>query len=558
MYVPGCAPKKLKYIIPGSMTQRNSMDSPRPKTPAYQRLRMKAPAYQRLRMKTPAYQRLRMKAPAYRRIRMKTPAYRRLRMIGAVGLWIAGSGPLFAHGGARGLVMLLPTGYYQVGAALAVAASFAVLLGLPRRVLGRLRAPARPGFHPPSRWPGWLSFALLGVLLSAGYFGSTDPLANPLPLFVWTLWWAGFTLLQCVLGDLWPLLNPWSAPLAALRALLPRLPASGAFRKPLRAFRKPLRALGYTPALVLFAGFAWFELVHPAPDNPARLAWVVLGYWAFTLVACVVFGEKYWLRRAEPFSVFFRLVGSCSPFVKRGGGQSTPGCKSGSKSGRWCMPGAKLASLAPLPLSGVLFVLLTLSSVSFDGLNKTFAWLDLLGVNPLVFPGRSALIAGNTVGLLLAFVVLAAVYFLCVGLGCRVAGRPDSFSHACGRLVYSLIPVSLVFHFAHYLPAILVNGQYALLAFNDPFDLGWNLLAAQNHSVTTSFLTHLPSVTLLWRLQTAVIVFGHIIGVSVAHLIAVALFGSLKTAAASQLFLAALMVAYTLFGLWLLSTPAIA
>ena len=514
MYVPGCAPKKLKYIIPGSMTQRNSMDSPRP----------------------------------------KTPAYRRLRMIGAVGLWIAGSGPLFAHGGARGLVMLLPTGYYQVGAALAVAASFAVLLGVPRRVLGRLRAPARPGFHPPSRWPGWLSFALLGVLLSAGYFGSTDPLANPLPLFVWTLWWAGFTLLQCVLGDLWPLLNPWSAPLAALRALLPRLPASGAFRKALRAFRKPLRALGYAPALVLFAGFAWFELIHPAPDNPVRLAWVVLGYWAFTLVACVVFGEKYWLRRAEPFSVFFRLVGSCSPFVKRGGGQSKPGCKSG----RLCMPGAKLASLAPLPLSGVLFVLLTLSSVSFDGLNKTFAWLDLLGVNPLAFPGRSALIAGNTVGLLLAFVVLAAVYFLCVGLGCRVAGRPDSFSHACGRLVYSLIPVSLVFHFAHYLPAILVNGQYALLAFNDPFDLGWNLLAAQNHSVTTSFLTHLPSVTVLWRLQTAVIVFGHIIGVSVAHLMAVALFGSLKTAAASQLFLAALMVAYTLFGLWLLSTPAIA
>ena len=39
----------------------------------------------------------------------------------------------------------------------------------------------------------------------------------------------------------------------------------------------------------------------------------------------------------------------------------------------------------PLPLSGVLFLLLALASVSFDGFSKTFSWLGANGINPLNF-----------------------------------------------------------------------------------------------------------------------------------------------------------------------------
>ena len=464
--------------------------------------------------------------------------------------------PAFAHGSARGMVMLLPTGYYQIAAALAVAASFAVLLCIPPHRLRLLEARSAPLFHLPARppkWPSLLSFCLLCLLLLAAHFGSADPLANPLPLFVWTLWWVGFTLLQCALGDLWPLLNPWSGPLAVIRRCIPRyaVPFS------------PPRALGYAPAFVLFLGFAWFELVDPAPDNPVRLARAVLLYWCFTLAACLLFGEKYWLRYAEPFAVFFRLIGGCSPLLREptAGGRNAIGRATGTRAKlaiRLCLPGASFITLPPLPLSGVCFVLLTLSAVSFDGLNKTFTWLGVLGINPLAFPGRSAVIAGNTLGLLLAFGALAAAFFLCVWAGCRARQSAVRFPHACGRLIYSLVPISLVFHLAHYLATLLTNSQYALLAFNDPFNLNWNLLAAKNHLVTTSFLTHLPSVSRIWSLQTLLIVLGHIIGITTAHLTALRLFPSPQPAAASQLLLAALMVAYTLFGLWLLSTPAIA
>ena len=47
----------------------------------------------------------------------------------------------------------------------------------------------------------------------------------------------------------------------------------------------------------------------------------------------------------------------------------------------------------------MLFVLLTLSSVSFDGLSRTFWWLALGGINPLEYPGRTAVVDRNTFGL---------------------------------------------------------------------------------------------------------------------------------------------------------------
>jgi hypothetical protein len=75
--------------------------------------------------------------------------------------------------------------------------------------------------------------------------------------------------------------------------------------------------------------------------------------------------------------------------------------------------------------------------------------------------------------------------------------------------------------------------------------------------VTTSFLNTYESVRLIWNIQTAVIVIGHVAAIVLAHMIALKHFGNGRSAAASQFPLAILMVLYTLFGLWLLSTPAV-
>ena len=133
------------------------------------------------------------------------------------------AGPAFAHVFDRGFVMLLPTGHYLAGGALAVAASFAVLALLPpgvtlpldRMRLGLPRAPAmaRDGVNV-------LAFIGFAALLLAGWWGSRDPLSNPLPLTVWTLLWVGLTLVQGVAGDLWSWVSPWRAPGRLLSGIL--------------------------------------------------------------------------------------------------------------------------------------------------------------------------------------------------------------------------------------------------------------------------------------------------------------------------------------------------
>ncbi|MGI9316914.1 MAG: hypothetical protein ACR2QW_06255, partial [bacterium] len=229
-------------------------------------------------------------------------------------------------------------------------------------------------------------------------------------------------------------------------------------------------------------------------------------------------------------------------------------------------PGCALLSLPTMPLSGILFVLLTLSSVSFDGFAKTFVWLSWIGVNPLDFPGRSAVQTSNTLGIILSFAVLTILFLSAVRLGASIVEKiklPHNTAPwiaTSGRLVYSIIPISIAFHLAHYLTVLLVNGQYAVIALTDPFNLGWNRSSHGLH-VTTSFLSNIDSVSLIWTFQTIVIVMGHILGIVIAHLISVDLYNSkaqkMWAAGASQIFLAILMVGYTVFGLWILSTASV-
>lgn len=429
-----------------------------------------------------------------------------------------------AHAAGRGLVLLLPTGLYMTAGVLAVLASVVALTLLPARAL-------RAAFRPRLLWPralgggetaaSLLALSALAALVLAGLFGSRDPLANPLPLTIWVLWWVGFTLAQAVFGDLWRWANPWTG---LHRVIAPAAP-----------FRLPAR-LGYWPAVAGLLAFGWFELVDIAPADPARLARAVAAYWAATLAGMILFGAEAWLARAECFTVFFRFIARLAP-VRGDGGET-----------RAALPGGHLIGHPALPVSGALFLLLALSTVSFDGLGKTFFWLARIGVNPLAFPGRSAVVWENTAGLIAAWAALAAAFALCVLAGLALAGERGLFREAFGRLALAITPIALGYHLAHYLPVLLVNGQYALAA-------GAGILGLGEVPVTTSFFNTAGTVRLIWLTQAGAIVAGHVVAVALAHRLALELFPDPRRAALSQVPLSALMVLYTLFGLWLLASP---
>jgi hypothetical protein len=151
---------------------------------------------------------------------------------------------------------------------------------------------------------------------------------------------------------------------------------------------------------------------------------------------------------------------------------------------------------------------------------------------------------------------LAVVYTLAVALGGRLAGGRFALKTHLGIFIFSILPISIGYHFAHYLTAFMVNAQYAALALSDPLERGWDLLGIGHPHVTVSFLSDYDAVSLIWKLQAGAVVAGHVVAISLAHIIAIARFGRGPAAMASQLPLAALMIGYTLFGLWLLAAPS--
>lgn len=448
----------------------------------------------------------------------------------AVGLWAKDA---FAHAGEQGFVLLLPTRAYIWGGAAAVALTAILLLALPLGAAARLflplkiwQAPARPGPVLISM----ISAIVLGLLLWIGFNGPHDPVENLLPLTIWTLFWAGLAPLQAISGNLWRWINPFSGPHALFCHVF-------GWKAP---FRLP-PALGYWPGIAAFFAFAAFYMADIAPSDPHRLAMAVAFYWLLTLLGMILFGPRPWRMRAEFITIVMGNYARLAPLARRGQRLALG------------LPGH--AALRRPVFSAAVFMVAMLASGSFDGLNETFWWLGLIGVNPLEFPGRSAVITETLAGLLAANVALVGAFAAAVWAGLKLARGTVGFPQAFAAFAPSLLPIAMAYHFGHYLTLLLVNGQHFLAAMTDPFDSGADWLGLGNFQVTTGFFNTLATVRVIWLSQAGMVVGGHVLAILMAHAVAEKLYGGKKAALLSQLPLAAFMIAYTWFGLWLLASP---
>jgi hypothetical protein len=430
-----------------------------------------------------------------------------------------------AHASERMLILTLPTERYIVGAAATVALTALVVPLAPRlRALRPRRVADLPA--PPLGLTSWAACLALLALVAVGFLGPRDPLGNLLPLTVWTLLWVGLTLATVLVGDLWRGIDPWTGPATTLRRLLGRQGGVG------------LGRLGHWPAVAGLLGFAWFELVSLAPDDPAVLARAVLFYWLAILALAALEGPA-WLRQGEFLTVFFGLIARIAPLWWE------------PREGRLRLmagpPGAQILAMPPLGPGAAAFLTLVLASVSFDGLHDTFRWLAFVGVNPLEFPGRSAVQRANTLGLLAAWAATAAAIFGAIALGRRIAGRRTRFRGEAGPLLLSFLPIAAGYHAAHYLVALLTGARYTVAALDDPLGRGWHLFGLPEHWVSLGFLADAAAVRAIWNAQFALILGAHLLAVLLNHRLAP------PGPALAQVPMTALMVLYTVFGLWLLS-----
>lgn len=490
--------------------------------------------------------------------------------IATLAATLAGAAPAAAHGFGQRFDLPLPLPLWIAGAGATVVLSF-VLVALfvrerpanadyPRLDLLRTSAFAWLG-HPLLREIVRALFVLVFlVTILAGFIGVEDPYRNIIVTMVWIVWWVGLAFVCALVGDLWSLANPWST----LFEWAERAFAAATGRRLSRALPYP-EQLGVLPAIVVFFLFAWGELVWERSDVPLALARAALLYSLLTWLGMFLFGREKWLERGEAFTIAFGILARFAPLA----GRLDPA--TGRRALDLRPPGAGLLG-RPVSLSFLVFVLLMLATVSFDGLLDTPLWQGLVdalfstpGIADALFAlagrGISPTAALMTLGLLalpLAFVLA----YLAVAALMRLAAGPDTADETGRRVgsgevarafVLTLLPIAVAYHLSHYASFLLTSGQFIIPLLSDPFGFGWNLFGTADYRVNYAFL----GPTFFWYAALVLIVLGHVVAVYLAHREALLLFGSRSAALRSQIPMLALMVGYTMLSLWIMAQPIV-
>jgi hypothetical protein len=405
-----------------------------------------------------------------------------------------------------------------------------------------------------------LSTALFLLVVLSGFFGEQEPERNFAPTFVWVVWWVGLGLFTAFVGNVWPLINPWKILFGWADRLVRRLGRG----RDLQARLPYPSALGAWPAVTLYTGFVWVEVVYPESSAPSSIALFVLLYSGITWTGMIVFGRDVWLRNGEAFSVFFDILARFAPTeVRVTDPEVCKGCGTCSTGAEECVNDYECFARAPQtkrelnlrpPAVGLgfagrespdltVFVLVVLASVTYDSLLETPLGVGLIGLSPL----------RQTLGLLAMPLLFLAAYLGFMKLGQLAGGGGVPFGQFVTGYVYSLVPIAIVYQTAHYYTLLLAQGQAIIALVSDPFGWGWNIFGTAGYRVHSGIV----DVAFVWYSQVAMIITGHVAAVYLAHVVALRLLQDPMRAARSQYPMAALMILYTVFGLWILSQPVV-
>ncbi len=450
-----------------------------------------------------------------------------------------------AHGIGTVRDLAVPGWLFYYGAAAVLVASFVALGALWSKPTLERAARGKPLPHALQRiaLSSVVSIALRGFSLfifllvwSAAIFGTTSQFESLAPTFIYAVFWLGMPALVVLLGNVWTVLNPWRAA-ADLAAWVSR--ALG--REWQAPFEYPER-LGYWPAATLLGSFAAIELAYSDPGSPRALA-VAIGLYSYiTWMGMAAVGRDAWTLNGDGFSVYFFLLSRLAAFGAR------------DEDGRRVLivrpPLSGLAELGPR-VGSLAMVSVMLGSVAFDGFSRSIVWQRRLfsAQSRYVENPRLADLVGELLNVagLIAFIVGVALTFTLALLAARVLS--DGRAQLGSTIVWSLVPIAFAYVVAHYFSYFLIQSQYAIPLFSDPFGRGWDLLSTQGYRPNLGFL---PPNT-VWYVQVGALVVGHVAGLAVAHDRALTTLGTTRAALRSQYAILALMVLYTVGGLWLLS-----
>ncbi len=407
-------------------------------------------------------------------------------------------------------------------------------LTYPRRAVRLLTAIGR---SPLPRIVGGVIGVLgLVTVIVTGFFGSSNSFYNPAEYVVWIYFWAVTVILSGLLGNLWYLINPWAAIYDAVARLVPA-PAA-----------RKLPEVGVWPATFLYVTFACLELTSGMANRPPIVAIAAVSYTVITLAGMFVFGRDAWLEHGEAFTVLFGIIGRFGPIEAERD-------EAGRISTVYVRPwGAGLLRPMPSGWDRVVFVILMLSTLAFDGIIATPAWQDFtIALEPIWLPlGSFGFFFIRTLGLVLLTVTFFLIFVAFMEAVVFFGRKTVDMKATVTAFALTLVPIALVYNAAHNYSYMVVYSQYAIPLLNDPLQKGWNLLPALA-GVKPSFA--LAQASTVWYAQIVLIVVGHVVAVLLSHLRAGAVFESAQNALFSQYPMLLLMVLYTFTSLWILAQP---
>ncbi|MDT4942929.1 MAG: hypothetical protein QOJ34_3018, partial [Pseudonocardiales bacterium] len=350
-----------------------------------------------------------------------------------------------------------------------------------------------------------------------------------LPTLFWVYLWVVVPILCGVIGDFTSGSNPFGF-LAQLGERLRGGAPPGTWP----------RWLGWWPAVALAAGTTLAELVfNESATLPRFIAWMLIGYGALCVLMGAVFGAQAWRERGELFTVLFSMWGRLGWF-------------------RFGAPGRnRFAGGLEVPIersaSRIVFVLMLLASISYDGILSTPQWgrfearlVDLGELHKQEFI--------RTLGFV-ALVLALLLVFMAFAYAVTKAGGRTSVAETLSGLLPSMVPIAFGYEIAHYLQYVLVNGQLLLPLLGAPGGQNTNLHLPypfnDDYEVRASFLPN----GVYWYVDVVVIVAVHILAVVLAHDFLGRTEGSPKLARRAEYPWILAMIGYTSLSLWLLAQP---
>ncbi len=446
-------------------------------------------------------------------------------------------------------------------------------------------------FQPVLQVPVVLLFALV---ISAGLFGNQDPSRNIAPVLTWNIWWMGLIFFAFIAGEIWCTVCPWMAVPDWLSRAGAKL--SGKVR-PLglhRPWPKALKSLW--PAIVMFLGVTWLELVYEAPYRPALTAMMGLGMVLFAGLTLFVFDRKGFCRYVCPVGRVTGAYGTTGMLeIRRKDTAVCHSCKTkdcfhGNENGlpcpTWEFMGAMNENMSctmcteclktcphdniglniRAPLADLMgphrkradeawLLLMILIITIFHGLAMIPLW-----THDIVPPFREAAAAtGWDPGYMTAFTVAMAAfvagfvglyYLVCIAVKFASGNVMYKVKDYFIAFSYVLLPVALTYHLAHNSLHFFYEGSKLVRLASDPFGWGWNLFGTAE-----SPLTMLVPMPVLWGAQILLVLCGQLGSLWLARRTAHRMFGNKHQRIRALVVWVISIALLSLAALWLLNQP---